>query len=329
MKLKNKKICLLLAGGTIISEQDRQAVNTPQDIEPWLNKLPELNIMGELTPVFICGEENHPHGPALWQKLSAEVFKRYNDFDGFIITNAPHDMLYNAIALSFALKNISKPVVFTGSPLGAVNKYMAEVKKFSMSNLGVRANLINAVQIAGMPFGAVGIVFGKFCLRAVKAHRTELGSLNIFTGLDDSYLAKIDFSFSLFDPWIPPSRPPELKNNFEGKVLALDYYPGLDFEFFSRSIGEAKGILLKSVPLEPFDKKFLANLKKLPVPVLVYNRFFVPPLNADNLFEVFNLTKDTALVKFMWALGQSKDFSEIRDLMVNGQANEFLKNSLI
>lgn len=325
MKLKNKKVCLLLAGGTSLSETDRNAINSEEDVAGWLNKLPELNIMGEVHPVFICGEENHPRGPELWQRLSDEVFKRYHDFDGFIIINSPHDMLYNSIALSFAFKNLNKPVVFTGSPLGAVNKYMAEVKKFSLSGLGIRANLINAVQIATMPFGAVGIIFGKFCLRSVRAQRTELGSLNIFTGVDDSYLAKIDFSFSMFEPFFPPTKPLELKNKFAPKVLAMDYYPGLDFDQFTDALKGADGALLKCVPLEPFDKQFLAKLKKLALPVLVYNRFFVPPLNSDNLFEVFNLTKDTALVKFMWAIGQSADWQDIRQLMVNEQCHEFLK----
>ncbi len=316
-----------MAGGTALSEQDRHLVNSAQDIEGWLKKLPELAIMGAVEPVFICGEEDHSHGPALWQQLAAEVFKRYNDFDGFIITNAPHDLQYNAIALSFALQNLNKPVVFTGSPLSVVDKRMAEIKKFPLSGLGIRANLINAVQIATMPFGAVGIIFGKFCLRAVRAQRTELGSLNIFTGQDESYLAKIDFSFSLFEPFIPPSRPVELKNNFSANVLSIDYYPGLDFELVRQAALGVDGLLVKGLPLEPFEKKFLAALKKLTLPVLVYNRFYIPPLNGDNLIEVFNLTKETALVKFIWALGQTKDFSEIRKLMAAELCGEFLKSN--
>ncbi len=253
-------------------EQDRHSVNSIEDMEGWIKKLPVLSIMGAVEPVFICGEEDHPRGPVLWQRLAAEVFSRYNDFDGFIITNAPHDMLYNAVALSFALKNLNKPVVFTGSPLGAVNKRMAEIKKFSLGGLGIRGNLINAVQIVTMPFGAVGIIFGKFCLRAVKVRRTELGSLNIFTGVDDSYLAKIDFSFNLFEPFIPPTQSLELKNNFAANVLALDYYPGLDFKLFQKAIIGVEGLLVKGMPLEPFDKKFLARLKKLDLPIF-YNGF--------------------------------------------------------
>lgn len=318
---------MLLAGGTALSEQDRQPVNSAADVEGWIKKLPELAIMGQLEPVFIRGEEDHPRGPVLWQQLAEEVFKRYDDFDGFIITSAPHDMLYNAVALSFAFKNLNKPVVLTGSPLASVGKAMAEAKKFPLSGLGIRANLINAVQIATMPFGAVGIIFGKFCLRAVKAQRTELYSLNIFFGQDDSYLAKIDFSFSLFEPFIPPIRPLELKNNFEPNVLSLDYYPGLDFEKFSQAVKGASGLLVKGLSLEPFDKKFLAGLKKLDLPVLAYNRFYMPPLNGDNLIEVFNLTKETALIKFMWALGQTRDYSEIRKLMASELCGEFLKSN--
>ena len=69
----------------------------------------------------------------------------------------------------------------------------------------------------------------------------------------------------------------------------------------------------------------MQGLKKIKELVLIYNRFYVPRLKADNLIEIFDLTKETALVKFIWALGQSKDLNEIRSLMLNEQVGEFIK----
>ena len=98
----------MLAGGTTLAEQDKHVVNSAEDVEGWIKKLPELSIMGQVDSVFICGEEDHARGPQLWQRLASEVFKRYADYDGIIIPNSPHDMLYNAVALSFAFKNLNK-----------------------------------------------------------------------------------------------------------------------------------------------------------------------------------------------------------------------------
>ena len=83
--------------------------------------------------------------------------------------------------------------------------------------------------------------------------------------------------------------------------------------------------MIESLPLEPFEENFLQCLKKIKKLVLIYNRFYVPRLKADNLIEIFDLTKETALVKFIWALGQSKDLNEIRSLMLNEQVGEFIK----
>ncbi|MFA6305056.1 MAG: asparaginase domain-containing protein [Patescibacteria group bacterium] len=321
----NKKVCLLLAGGTALAENDSTPIQTEADVAPWLKKLTELAIIGEITPVFICGEENRLLGQVLWQKLSQTIFERLNDFDGFVVTSISPDLLYNALALSFALQNLNKPVVFIGSPLLAVHKNLIEAKKVSLNGLGLRASLINAIQIATMPFGAVGLVFGKFCLRAVKTPHIDLYSLNIFGAPDESYLAKIDFSFSLFEPLALPSGTTTLKNNFAAKVLSVDYYPGLDFEAFKKSIQGAAGVMLKGLSFAPLDESFLEKLKKLSIPVLVYNRFYVPPLNGDNLIECYNLTKQTALIKFIWALGQTSDLAEIRGLMAKEFCGEFLK----
>ena len=46
MRVKNKKICLLLAGGTILSEKDKESVKKKEDIAGWVARMPELLIRG-------------------------------------------------------------------------------------------------------------------------------------------------------------------------------------------------------------------------------------------------------------------------------------------
>jgi len=325
MPIQNKKICLMLAGGTIIAENENFFVEEPSDMQIWLDKMPELLIMAHFDPIYICGEKSPEHGPKFWTRLAKEIFDRKYDYDGFIITNPPHDVLYNSIAMSFALSGINKPVIFTGSQLPVINKDLVDFKNLPVSGLGVKANLINAVQVATTNFGGVGLIFGNRCIRPTKAIRENVYSFNVFSSVDNSSLAKIDFGISLLEPVQAGRRKPELKNTFVDDVLSVKYYSGMNFEIFEKAAKNYSGFMIESLPLEPFAPDFLEGLKKLKKPILIYNRFYVPQLKANNLIEVFNLTKKTALVKFIWALGQSKDLHEIRSLMFNEQVGEFIK----
>lgn len=307
-----------------MSEHEDFCVETESDISTWLNKMPELLIMGEFETVYLGGEKNHPHGPELWQKIASAIFKRLNHYDGFIVTSPLYDILYNSAAVSFALPGINKPVIFTGSQLPIVSKELVDLKKVSLTGLGVKSNLINAVQVAGMGFGGVGLMFGNRCLRAVKSMRIESYSLNVFNSLDGSFLAKIDFGASLLEEMPKSSGQPELKANFSDKVLAMKYYPGLDFNLFKKASEAAAGIFLEVLPLAPMAEDFATNLSQLKIPVVVYNRYYVPKLDGDNLVAVFNLSKETALIKFIWALGQTSDLAEIRNLMLNNLCQEFI-----
>ena len=93
MVRKTKKICLLIAGGTILSEKDLSSIEKESDINEWLAKMPELTIMASIEPVFISGEKESSHGVEFWQKIIMEIYNRLNSSDGFIITNKVNDIL--------------------------------------------------------------------------------------------------------------------------------------------------------------------------------------------------------------------------------------------
>jgi len=53
--------------------------------------------------------------PENWTELISEIEEKYDDFDAFIVLHWTNTMWYTASALSFALDNINKPVIITGS----------------------------------------------------------------------------------------------------------------------------------------------------------------------------------------------------------------------
>lgn len=46
--------------------------------------------------------------------------KNYENYDGFVILHGTDTMAYTASALSFMCENLGKPIVLTGSQVGAV-----------------------------------------------------------------------------------------------------------------------------------------------------------------------------------------------------------------
>ena len=56
-------------------------------------------------------------GPNEWRMIAEWIHKNYDAFDGFLILHGTDTMSYTASALSFMLKNLSKPVILTGSQL--------------------------------------------------------------------------------------------------------------------------------------------------------------------------------------------------------------------
>jgi len=328
-KKKTKKICLLFAGGTTIDEKDiwDSSVNKAEDINNWLKQIPELSLIATVNPVFICAGERELSGIKLWQKVSQQIYNNLNNYDGFVVLFDTETILFNGIALSFALLNLNKPVILTGSQITseAVKQPDWQVKKAkAYGGLGVKSNLINAVQVATMEIPAVGLIFGNHCLRAVKAIRSAYNDLNIFASADERYLAKIDFGISPTEKFELPKAKLILKNKFAPEVLNIKYYPGLDFKLIKSSLQKSQGVLIESLEGEPITTEFLTNLAKLKIPVIIYNKLGLPRLYKKNLIEISNLTLPTTLIKFKWALAQTNNLEELRNLMYAEQCFEII-----
>lgn len=331
MKQKLKKICLIFAGGTALDEVkiSETSVYKETDVDHWLELVPELKLLAKIEPLFIKGEIDELNGPNLWSKVSQQIYKNYAYYDGFVILNDPESILHLGIALSLALKNLARPVVLTGSQVSERSLKIPErsfKKAKSFGGLGVKSNLINAVQMATMDFPLVSLIFGNQCLRPVKAERTAVYALNIFSSADSQYLAKVDFGISPEEKLESPTGRLILKNKFEPAVIYLKYYPGLSFAILKNLLTHYQGLILESLTGIPIPKELVTALSKLKSPIIIYNRLYLPRLNRKNLIEISELTPETALVKLMWALGQTHNLEEIRNLMYEDFCWEFLSS---
>ena len=121
--------------------------------------------------------------PSVWVRIARLIRDRYAAYDGFVILHGTDTMAYSASALSFMLKDLSKPVIFTGSQL-----------PIGTPRTDGKENLISAVEIASAKDAdghslvpEVSICFGSRLLRGNRSTK---------------------YSAEAFDAFISPNCPP-------------------------------------------------------------------------------------------------------------------------
>ena len=144
-----RKVLIIGTGGTI------SCVKTENGLAPGLSMsklIKKLNIPSKIKvrseQLFELDSTNMT--PRHWEQLARHIRKRYDEFDGFVITHGTDTLAYAAAALSLLIQNSRKPIVLTGS-----------MKPMSEENSDAPDNLRDAVRFAAKKraFG-VSVVFG-------------------------------------------------------------------------------------------------------------------------------------------------------------------------
>jgi len=320
MKSKNKKIFLLFAGGTALDEKDINGTSVQKEanMAGWLEQVPEATLMAKIEPIFVSKGRSELSGIKLWQRIGQIIFEKAEEADGFVIVTDVESVLNLGIALCFSLKNFNKAVILTSSQITkeAVKLSDWPVKKAkAYGGLGVKANLINAVQIVNMSLPAVSLMFGNRIINPVKAKRIQTIGLNLFESADNKYLGKIDFGISITEKIQPGQGPIKLRNNFEEDIQFINFFSGTNFK---KEINlNAKGIVIKDLPS-------LAELKDADIKksALVHSPFLTAANSpSEKIFMAHQMTWETAVIKYMWALAQGANPVE---LMENEYCGEFV-----
>ncbi|MBU4538424.1 MAG: asparaginase [Weeksellaceae bacterium] len=115
-----RKVLLIYTGGTIGMEKDYETGSLRAfDFGNIFQKLPEMKLIECEVSVhsFQKPLDSSDMGPKEWKIIARLIGENYNLYDGFVILHGTDTMSYTASALSFMLKNLTKPVILTGSQL--------------------------------------------------------------------------------------------------------------------------------------------------------------------------------------------------------------------
>ena len=232
MRLLSEKSAILLiyTGGTIGMKEDPvDGALRPFDFSQILEEVPELRKYAFKIDSYTFDPliDSSDVEPSLWQALAELIFKRYDEYDGFVILHGTDTMAYSASALSFMLNNLSKPVIFTGSQL-PIGRPRTDGKE----------NLVSAVEIASARgrdgralVPEVAVFFNSQLLRGNRSTKMDSASFDAFASPNYTPLAVAGINIKYNHPAIQPAPDPEaafsIDTALDTRVSILKIHPGI------------------------------------------------------------------------------------------------------
>ncbi len=333
MAYTRKRVALLFCGGTTLDERDRpgDSVRRRSEVAKWMAQMGEMQIVAEVEPHFISGGESGVLGAPGWTQLAQTIGALYRRYDGFFVLHALDTIPYAAAALSFMLQKLGKPVVLTGSPLQSKaerNRTLSSLPVGRYESAGVKANLLNALQVVSSDLAEVSVVFGSRIFRGTQIVRLPPGGPSLFDSYDGKVLGKIDFGTRYFQQYRRRGQPAvRITPKVDANILQIDFQPGLSaLRPLDASLRrKVHGIFVTAVQTATFPQQFLASLESLHrqgVPVALYAQRFVDQTPRVPFVKIERMSPLAALVKFMWARGQTSAPARLQKLLDQDLAGE-------
>lgn len=200
-------------------------------------EMPELSKIAEIDIKNIFFEDSSDINRYHWQTLCEVIHKNFDDYDGFVILHGTDTMAYTASALSFALQDITKPVILTGSQV-------------PMSNIrsDARRNLINSIELATLGIHEVAICFNDHLYRGNRSTKMSIGDFDAFASPNYPPLAEIGIRIELSEGLLenhPKQR--HFFPAFDDSVQVLKIYPNLNPAYLNAlDLNSTKAIILEA-----------------------------------------------------------------------------------
>jgi len=179
--------------------------------------------------------------PANWLRISKDIRRNYDDFDGFVVLHGTDTMAYTASALSFLLENLAKPVILTGAQLP-----LAEIRN------DARDNLLTSMMLAGsQPIPEVCLYFGTRLLRGNRSRKVSAGGLDAFASFNYPALGSAGVNIRI--DWRVTRPPPADDKSLAVQAIgnpdigAVRLFPGITAETLKNFLRPPlKGLVLEA-----------------------------------------------------------------------------------
>ncbi|MCP8308011.1 MAG: Glu-tRNA(Gln) amidotransferase subunit GatD [archaeon] len=335
------KVSIISTGGTIASRVDYRtgAVHPALSASDLYSVVPELSQYALIDAEVLFSIYSENMKAEYWREIALKVKEKVKDgYQGIVITHGTDTMGYTSAALSFALSNVPIPVVLVGSQ-----------RSSDRPSSDAALNLISAVLVASkVPFSGVYVVMHSGIsddILAVhlgtKVRKNHTSRRDAFESVNIPPVAYVRGNkIENIMPDLPPRRDDkdfDVKPDFDVRVALLKFYPNFDPEIIGYLIDKGyRGIVLEGTGLghvsnycyeklrDAIDKGLLVAMTSQCIWGRVRMTVYDTGRDLLNIgvIPLEDMLSETALVKMMWALGNSDSINEAKDLMRRNIAGE-------
>lgn len=339
-------VSILSTGGTIASRVDYRtgAVSSQFTADDILDAIPELTDIANFNGKVLSMIFSEDMDASTWQNLARAAYAEIkNGADGIIVTHGTDTMSYTAAALSFMVQS-PVPIVLVGAQRSS--------DRPSSDNA---MNMLCAAAVATSDIAGVSVVMhgetsDDFCYvhRGTKVRKLHTSMRTAFQSVNVPPLAKVDYSTRAITMITSYSKRGEkelrLMDRMEPRCALVKFYPGMSPEVidYYREKGY-KGIVLEGTGLGHVSTKWIPMIKKAVDSGIVFvmasqcingricDRVYSTGIDLlkAGVVEGEDMLPETALVKLMWALGQTDDVETVKRMMKTDYAGEIHWRSTI
>ena len=246
---RKPNILLIYTGGTIGMVKDyKTGALKAFDFSNLRKRIPELKQLNckIRTVSFEESIDSSNMNTKYWADIAKIIKDNYELVDGFVVLTGSDTMSYTASALSFMLRNLTKPVIFTGSQL-PIGDLRTDAKE----------NLITAIQIASVQKNnqpKIQEVCLYFEYKLYRANRTtKINSEHFEAFISPNYPEIAESGVHLIFQehllhYNDKNKKIVIKDNFNANVVILKLFPGITNEVVKAilEIKNLEGVVLES-----------------------------------------------------------------------------------
>lgn len=350
-----KKILVVSTGGTISQEHTDTGVavsnnnsfrgNTFAGI---LSSFKDKLNLEAIDSITVMNKDSSNMISEDWKLIVKSIYDNYDDYDGFVVTHGTNTMGYATAAVSFALGNLGKPIIFTGSQVS----YGIPGTDAVMNLENILRVIVEKDELAG-----VFLIFGSKIItgtRVKKKTEFDYDAFKTFGRLPDiGYLgntilfndAALNRHLSYLGIRSKTKAGLDVKNNFDNNIISLTEFPGLKSEyiiklaecgvkgFILRATGAGDPNVASSDATYPNLREAFAYLKEHKIPIVVTTQapdgvasmsVNEPGILARELGAIpaWDMSMETMVTKLSWLIACGYSYEDIQELMITSFRGE-------
>jgi glutamyl-tRNA(Gln) amidotransferase subunit D len=355
-KINLPQISLLATGGTIASRIDYATGGVVMAMQPEeiFASLPELFdevSFKSVKSLFSMGSEDLASNE--WRTIATNAVEELqNGVDGVVISHGTDTMGYSAAALSFMIRDINAPVVFTGAQ-----------RSSDRGSFDGASNLIAASRSAGKAdIASVMVAMHESSndnyiqlTRGTRVRKNHTTRRDAFQAIGEQPFARVDNDGKIseihFDLPRRNDLEPHANTNYDDNAALVKIYPGippgiLDF-YIDRG---SKGIIIEGTGLGHVttfpsegqeSRNFMSAIERAidddifigMTSQCIYGRVHPYVYRATRTGYMAGITylsdmiSETALVKLGWVLGNYQNTDDVKEHMLTNYAGEITRSS--